>query len=115
MREVKENIALYHAHVYFQQHSLEYALNLRREIASRFGDKITMHPPAEGLRGPHGNPMFGLDLPCAQALDVIGFLMLNHGPLSALIHPVTNNELLDHTHHALWLGQPQPLNLAILA
>ena len=115
MREVQDHISLYHAHVYFQSHTEGAAMALREAVAKRFGHAITMHPPAQGSRGPHVNPMFGLDLPQSHALDVIGFLMLNHGPLAVLIHPVTDNELLDHTHHALWLGSPQPLNLAILA
>jgi aromatic ring-cleaving dioxygenase len=115
MRDVKDAISLYHAHVYFQLHTEGAAMALRSEIENRYGSAITMHPPAQGPRGPHVNPMFGLDLPCSHALEVIGFLMLNHGPLAVLIHPVTENELLDHTHHALWLGTQQPLNLAILA
>jgi DOPA 4,5-dioxygenase len=45
---------------------------------------------------------------------VLSFLMINHGPHPVLIHPVTDNEILDHSHHALWLGPPQPLNLAEL-
>ena len=59
-------------------------------------------------------PMFGVDIPIADLPAVLAHLMVNHGPLQVLIHPVTDDELMDHTHHALWLGQPQPLNLAVL-
>ena len=58
--------------------------------------------------------MFGVDIPHADLPEVLGFLMLNHGPHPVLVHPVTANEVMDHTHHALWLGPPQPLDLAKL-
>lgn len=73
-----------------------------------------MHSMAEGPRGPHVPTMFGMDIPKSVFADVLSLLMLNHGPHPVLIHPVSGHELLDHTHHALWLGQPQPLDLAAL-
>ncbi|RYZ77553.1 MAG: hypothetical protein EOP04_30965 [Proteobacteria bacterium] len=59
--------------------------------------------------------MFGIDIPRSEFEGVVQYLMLNRGGHSILIHPVTDNELLDHTQHALWLGAPQPLNLSVLA
>lgn len=41
----------------------------------------------------------------------IPWLLVNRGPLSALIHPNTDDELRDHTQRATWMGQPVPLNL----
>jgi aromatic ring-cleaving dioxygenase len=41
----------------------------------------------------------------------IPWLVINRGPLSALIHPNTDDELRDHTQRATWMGQPLPLNL----
>jgi aromatic ring-cleaving dioxygenase len=62
--------------------------------------------------------MFGVDIPAETLPEILGVLMKRHGPQAVLIHPVTGNELLDRTHHVLWLwlwlGQPQPLNLAVL-
>ena len=41
----------------------------------------------------------------------IPWLVINRGPLSALIHPNTDDELRDHTQRATWMGQPIPLSL----
>jgi aromatic ring-cleaving dioxygenase len=41
----------------------------------------------------------------------IPWLVINRGPLSALIHPNTDDEERDHTQRATWMGQPLPLNL----
>jgi aromatic ring-cleaving dioxygenase len=40
----------------------------------------------------------------------IPWLVINRGPLSALIHPNTGDDLRDHTQRATWMGQPLPLN-----
>jgi aromatic ring-cleaving dioxygenase len=41
----------------------------------------------------------------------IPWLVINRGPLSALIHPNTDDEIRDHTQRATWMGQPVPLML----
>ncbi|RAR13539.1 hypothetical protein DDE83_003139 [Stemphylium lycopersici] len=41
----------------------------------------------------------------------VPWLVINRGPLSALIHPNTDDEEKDHTQRATWMGQPLPLNL----
>jgi DOPA 4,5-dioxygenase len=104
----------YHAHVYFGAGTKSTALALRDRLKSEFADDITVHPVADGPRGPHTVPMFGVDIPLDYLSRVLGVLILHHGPHSVLIHPVTGHELLDHTHHALWIGSPQPLNLGVL-
>lgn len=100
--------------MYFEAGTQSSALKLRDRLKTEFADTITIYPMADGPRGPHIIPMFGVDIPLAQLTRVLGFLILYHGPHSVLIHPVTGHELLDHTHHALWLGCPQPLNLGVL-
>lgn len=39
----------------------------------------------------------------------IPWLVINRGPLSALIHPNTEDEVRDHTQRATWMGPPVPL------
>ncbi len=40
--------------------------------------------------------------------------MQNHGNLSVLLHPLTRQELLDHTTRAMWLGKSMPLDISML-
>ncbi len=110
-RDPDADVTAFHAHVYFRSETRELAAALREALRALPGVKLEIHSMADGPRGPHGAPMFGADIPKADLPKVLGFLMLNHGSLPVLIHPVTNNELLDHTHHALWLGERQPLDL----
>jgi len=110
-----QEISEFHAHVYFQESTKESARLLYERIGELFGDTVHRNSIAEGPRGPHVQNMFGLDIPKQSFVAVLEFLIVNHGRHSILFHPVTTNELLDHTHHALWLGQPQPLDLGVLA
>ena len=45
---------------------------------------------------------------------MLSFSLLNRGQLSILVHPLGRNEVEDHSTHAMWLGQPFPLDLSIL-
>lgn len=57
----------------------------------------------------------------AQFGAFIPWLVINRGPLSALVHPncvdpITGNheeEYRDHTQRATWLGNPLPLDLSL--
>lgn len=112
-RDASQDVREFHAHVYFTPATRPHAAALRERLLENAA--LTLYTLSDGPRGPHVNPMFGVDIPKGQLSDVLGFLMLNHGDLAVLIHPVTANEVEDHTIHALWLGPPQPLDLSKLA
>lgn len=71
--------------------------------------------------GPHPVAMFEVNIfTPAQFGAFIPWLVINRGPLSALVHPNTvdaNGELLnherDHTQRAIWMGEQLPLDLSI--
>lgn len=67
--------------------------------------------------GPHPVAMFEVNLfTPAQFGAFIPWLVINRGPLSALIHPNTHNESEEernHTQRATWLGDRIPLDLRI--
>lgn len=104
----------FHAHIYYSSETRESAVALRERMAGVGGAQLGLSMPSDGPRGPHVNPMFGVNIPAAVLAETLAWLMVNHGPHAVLIHPVTGNELLDHTHHALWLGACQPLDLSRL-
>ncbi len=55
--------------------------------------------------------MFEINFNPLHFSEIVPFLMLNHGDHPVLIHPETGNDLIDHTAHALWLGQQLKLDL----
>lgn len=44
----------------------------------------------------------------------VPWLVIHRGPLSALVHPNTGEEVRDHSQRATWLGERLPLNLGPL-
>ncbi|TVY16037.1 putative 21.2 kDa protein [Lachnellula arida] len=72
--------------------------------------------------GPHPTAMFEVNLfTPAQFGAFIPWLVINRGPLSALIHPNTVNPETgehdegerDHTQRATWMGERFPLDLSL--
>lgn len=73
--------------------------------------------------GPHPVAMFEVNLfTPAQFGAFIPWLVINRGPLSALVHPNTkeivdgkdlSDEERDHTQRATWMGEPVILDLSI--
>ncbi|KAF8543994.1 DOPA-like domain-containing protein [Trichophaea hybrida] len=56
--------------------------------------------------GPHTMAMFEVNVfTPAQFGAFVSWLVINRGPLSALVHPNTEDELRDHTQRATWLGE----------
>ncbi|MGZ3688841.1 MAG: DOPA 4,5-dioxygenase family protein [Bdellovibrionota bacterium] len=107
-------ISGFHAHVYFEPESRSSAENLHTLLGHQFGARLRhCGKLIDRPIGPHPLPMFEIDFVPAEFAEVVGFLMLNHGELSILIHPETGEDLKDHTAHALWLGKQLPLNLEI--
>ena len=62
-------------------------------------------------------PLLIYDISRLHILEQFGafvpWLVINRGPLSALIHPNTGEDERDHTQRATWMGQPLPLNLGL--
>jgi DOPA 4,5-dioxygenase len=102
----------YHAHVYFDAHSLAQARALCEEAGRRFG--VSVGRVHERPVGPH--PSWSCQLAFAPALfqQVVPWLALNRAGLVVLVHPRTGDELADHRDHALWMGQVMTLDLSVL-
>ncbi|HET9662784.1 MAG TPA: DOPA 4,5-dioxygenase family protein [Burkholderiales bacterium] len=101
----------YHAHVYFDEKTVEKARVLCEDAAERFG--VAMGRVHQKLVGPHPRWSCQLAFDSAQFDKLIPWLDENRGGLTVLVHGVTGNDLEDHTTHASWLGEPVALNLEV--
>ena len=101
----------WHAHVYFDAHLRGSALRLREAIATLTEPGLTLGTVNEGPRGPHLAPSYEIAFPTAALGRVVAWLAFNHGEHSVLLHPLTDDEVLDHTARAFWLGERLPLDV----
>ncbi|KAF2711691.1 hypothetical protein K504DRAFT_465431 [Pleomassaria siparia CBS 279.74] len=103
-------------HIYFQQNNVEelkFATELWERIRREFPE-LRIYQIWAGPRGPHIIGMFEVNLFTPEQFGAfVPWLVINRGPLSALVHPNTDEEERDHTQRATWMGQPIPLNLKL--
>lgn len=107
----------YHAHIYYLLDRRAAAENLRlRLIDLRESGKIPRLFFVGDLRdhkvGPHPIPQFEIHF-ANEALPVILPLIEASG-LTALVHPLTDDDLADHTRLGQWVGEPLELDLTTL-
>lgn len=105
--------AHYHAHVYFDQATVEQARALCSEAAARFA--VAMGRVHEKLVGPHPRWSCQLAFDAAQFDGLVPWLDAHRGGLTVLVHADTGNDLEDHSTYASWLGTPAQLDLSHFA
>lgn len=102
----------YHAHVYFDESTCSQATALCEEAGNQYCVKVgRVHRKPVG---PHPSWSCQLAFESNQYADLMSWLALNRKGLTILIHPLTGNDLTDHTDYASWMGEPQALNLDVL-
>ncbi len=102
----------YHAHVYFDESTVEKAQALCEEAGKRFS--VTVGRIHQKPVGPHPCWSCQLAFSRSEYADLLSWLALNRKGLTILIHPLTGNDLKDHTDYASWMGEPQALKLDVL-
>lgn len=103
----------FHAHVYFNQKKQVKAEAFHQKMEQN-KDQSGLSPLRFELRGPHPHWMFTLNFTSENFMKMVEFMQKHRDGLSILIHPLSGNEVLDHTDYAMFLGQKENLNLAAL-
>jgi len=109
--------APYHAHVYYSEAERPAADTLRDIFLRGTEDEsesriLFVGRMTEGAVGPHPIPQFELHFP-ESALAAVTAAIESSG-LRALVHPLTDDDLADHTDLACWIGEPVALDLDAL-
>ena len=101
----------YHAHVYFDQNTLEQARSVCDLAGEMFDVAVgRMHQKPVG---PHPFWSCQLAFDAGEFDSLIPWLDQQRGELDVLVHGLTGNDLEDHTTHASWLGEPAELDISI--
>jgi DOPA 4,5-dioxygenase len=109
--------APYHAHIYYSAEE--------RAAAEVLRDSFTGQMEAEGEPrilfvgrmadkgiGPHPIPQYEIHFLESSRANVVG--TIEASGLRALVHPLTDDDLADHTTLAHWIGEPVELDLSVL-
>lgn len=102
----------YHAHVYFDASTIDHARALCEAAAAKF--PIKMGRVHEKPVGPHPDWSCQLAFKAELFGEIIPWLNMRRGGLVLFIHPISDNDLVDHRDRAMWMGAIRPLDLSIL-
>lgn len=103
--------APYHAHIYFSAEQREPAEELRNCLEGD-PDVLFVGRMTEGKAGPHPIPQYEVHF-LRESLEKVQEMIRASG-LLALIHPLTTDDLADHTSLGEWIGG-EPLELDLTA
>lgn len=104
--------APYHAHIYFTDGQRDAAEDLRIRFSAD-PDILFVGAMTAGKAGPHPIPQYEVHF-LKASLDEVGAKIRGSG-LRALVHPLTDDDLSDHTSLGEWIGgEPLKLDLTTL-
>lgn len=101
----------FHAHIYYEPDEVGLAKELAAAASARF--PIAVGHFHLGPVGPHPRASVQLTVPREAFGDVAQFLAVNRGKLTVFAHAETGEDLADHTHHVIWFGPSEKLDLSI--
>jgi DOPA 4,5-dioxygenase len=102
----------YHAHVYFDEATVEQARALRERIGETFEAAVGRFH--EKNVGPH--PCWSYQIAFTPELlgTLIPWLAQHREGLTVFVHGLSGDAIYDHTQLVIWLGESVPLNLDAL-
>jgi DOPA 4,5-dioxygenase len=104
--------APFHAHIYYSDTELQAARDLRDRFIGGEPRVLFVGVMTDRGVGPHPLPQFEVHFR-EGALDSVVTAIEQSG-LRALVHPLTDDDLADHTTLAHWIGDPVPLDTTVL-
>lgn len=110
---IRPSIRGYHAQVCFSKATRTQAKALSEAAAQQF--ELVLGRVHEKAVGPH--PDWSCQLAFKPELfgQLVPWLAMHRSGLVVFVHPLSDNELLDHVERAVWMGQVRPLDLSVLS
>ena len=103
--------APYHAHIYFDDAERAAATELRDGLG-RDAEVLFVGDMTDGAAGPHPIAQYEVHFLGAAVPAIVA--KIEATGLRALVHPLTDDDLADHTTLAHWIGEPVELDVTVL-
>ena len=101
----------YHAHIYYAAGERAAAQALRDAFVDEPAILFVGRMMDEGV-GPHPIPQYEIHFHERSLADVVA--AIEESGLRALVHPLTDDDMADHTSLAHWIGAPVDLDTTVL-
>jgi DOPA 4,5-dioxygenase len=114
---MRTELGPYHAHIYYDLDHRATAERLQQELSNSKGlgglaNLLFVGEMRDENVGPHPKPQFEVHF-LEDALSTV-FPLIRASGLTALVHPLTDDDVADHTSLALWIGEPLVLDQTVL-
>jgi len=106
-----DDAAPFHAHIYYSDEDRAAAEKLRDDFRAN-GEILFVGQMVDRAVGPHPIPQYEVHF-VEGALPAVVSAIEGSG-LRALVHPLTDDDLADHTSLARWIGEPVELDVTVL-
>ena len=109
------SLAPYHAHIYYSADERPAAQALRDDFLGQMfpaADILFVGQMTDRGVGPHPVPQYEVHFLERSRNQVIA--AIERSGLRALVHPLTDDDLADHTSLAHWIGEPIELDVSAL-
>jgi DOPA 4,5-dioxygenase len=106
-----DGAAPFHAHVYYTADDRPAAAKLRDEFRAN-GEVLFVGRMTDRAVGPHPIPQYEVHFVEGSLPAVVS--AIEGSGLRALVHPLTDDDLADHTTLAQWIGDPVELEVSVL-
>jgi aromatic ring-cleaving dioxygenase len=103
--------APYHAHIYYSDEERPAASDLRDRFSTG-SDILFVGQMTDRGVGPHPIPQYEIHFLERSLGGVVA--AIEASGLRALVHPLTDDDLADHTTLAHWIGDPVELDVTVL-
>jgi len=104
--------APYHAHIYYSDDDRPAAEALREEFVAGRPLVLFIGQMTDRGVGPHPIPQYEVHFVEGSLPAVVS--AIEGSGLRALVHPLTDDDLADHTTLAQWIGDPVELDVRVL-
>ena len=104
--------APYHAHVYYSDDDRASAEELRDRFSAMQPQVLFVGRMMDEGVGPHPTAQFEVHFLGDTRPDVVA--AIESSGLRALVHPLTDDDVADHTTLAHWIGEPVELDVTVL-
>ena len=109
--------APFHAHIYYSLDTRALATELEHKLvqakaSGAIPELFFIGELRDRALGPHPIPEFEIHFSKAMLARIVA--LLEPSGLTCLVHPLTDDDLADHTSLAQWIGKPLPLKVEVL-
>jgi DOPA 4,5-dioxygenase len=104
--------APFHAHIYYSAKERRAAEALHEQFVAGRPLVLFVGQMTDRGIGPHPIPQYEVHFLESARAEVVA--VIEASGLRALVHPLTDDDLADHTNLALWIGEPLELDISVL-